>query len=67
MRGPSNEGLARGHPRKRTAAMVSEAVRRSASWSGCGANGEGGAPWPEGSSAAATPWEPIAAEGLQAR
>ena len=42
--------------------MVSEAVRRSASWSGCGANGEGGVPWPEGSSAASSPWEPIAAD-----
>ena len=51
---------------ERTAAMVSEAVRRSASWSGCGVNGEGGVPWPEGSSAASNPWEPIAAEGLQA-
>ena len=41
----------RGWPRaqmKRTAAMVSEAVWRSASWSGCGVNGEGGVPWPEG-------------------
>ena len=50
----------RGWPRaqmKRTAAMVSEAVRRSASWSGCGVNGEGGEPWPEGSSAASNPWE----------
>ena len=59
----------RGWPRtqmKRTAAMVSEAVRRSTSWSGCGVNGEGGVPWPEGSSAASNPWEPIAAEGLQA-
>ena len=40
--------------------MVSEAVRRSASWSGCGVNGEGGVPWPEGSSAASNPWEPRA-------
>ena len=43
------------------AAMVSEAVRRSASWSGCGVDGEGGVPWPEGSSAASSSWEPIAA------
>ena len=65
---PSRCASTRGWPRtqmKRTAAMVSVAVRRSTSCSGCGVNGEGGVPCPGGSWAPSNSWDPTAAEGLE--